>query len=351
MPSTGRFVRLLLLLVCLVPGAGCSQLKLSRSIAWLPEAEEPAETPAKVVALWTNAVLQQPNRPPTRGFSGKLMFFAARENKPVPVDGSLVVYAFVEEGRAASEVKPDRKFVFTPEQFAGHYGKSKLGHSYSVWLPWDEAGGPQTEISLIARFTPTEGATIVGEQTKHVLPGATTTPEAGRRDVTHATRNDARGETSENAVRPTAYEADLEATDPPAGEPTRTLDVETIAIPPRFGRAAPVARTGKRPIRPTTGPEESTTASSSGEASAPAGQASSATTEGQPEDRPQAQPALPRPARFALARPRPPAGPTARSIPDRAPWRPRPVKWPSRPAPRRPAASASESESSSPAMR
>jgi hypothetical protein len=48
-----------------------------------------------------------------------------------------------------------------------------LGHSYSVWIPWDEVGGPQKEISLIARFTPEKGSVVVSEQTKQILPGQT----------------------------------------------------------------------------------------------------------------------------------------------------------------------------------
>jgi hypothetical protein len=51
--------------------------------------------------------------------------------------------------------------------------KSELGPSYSFWLPWDEVGGPQTEISLIARFEPNGGSIVIGEQTKHLLPGET----------------------------------------------------------------------------------------------------------------------------------------------------------------------------------
>ena len=51
--------------------------------------------------------------------------------------GSLVVYAFDETDRDPANMKPDRKFVFTQEQFEKHYSKSTLGHSYSVWLPWD----------------------------------------------------------------------------------------------------------------------------------------------------------------------------------------------------------------------
>ena len=68
-------------------------------------------------------------------------------------------------------MKPDRKYVFTKDQLPSHYSKSKLGHSYSVWLPWDETGGPQKEVSLIARFTPEKGGVVVGEQTKQILPG------------------------------------------------------------------------------------------------------------------------------------------------------------------------------------
>ena len=55
--------------------------------------------------------------------------------------GTLVVYAFDETNRDANNARPDRKYVFTPEQLPLHYSKSKVGHSYSVWLPWDEVGG------------------------------------------------------------------------------------------------------------------------------------------------------------------------------------------------------------------
>jgi len=54
---------------------------------------------------------------------------------------------------------------------ARHMSESELGPTYSFWLPWDEVGGRQTEISLIARFEPKGGAVVVGEQTKHLLPG------------------------------------------------------------------------------------------------------------------------------------------------------------------------------------
>jgi hypothetical protein len=66
---------------------------------------------------------------------------------------------------------PDRKIVYPVKEFEGLYSKSKLGHSYSVWVPWDEAGGTRKEITLLVRFIPKEGAVIASEQIKVLLPG------------------------------------------------------------------------------------------------------------------------------------------------------------------------------------
>jgi hypothetical protein len=152
--------------------SGCSTwMKDRQSVAW-PWDDKPM-APTKVAAVWTDTVLTQPGVPARRGFGGRIMFYGDKNKEPVKVEGSLVVYAFDEEGRAADNVKPDRKFVFTEEQFAKHYSKSNIGHSYSVWLPWDDAGGLQKEMSLIVRFIPKTGPVVIGEQTRHVLPGPT----------------------------------------------------------------------------------------------------------------------------------------------------------------------------------
>ncbi len=151
---------------------------LRRNIPWRIGEVVPPKTPTKIVAIWTDAVLHQPGRPPTRGFGGRLMFYGPDESNPIKVDGTLVVYAFDEEGRSPTDVKPDRKYVFPPDQFARHYSKSKLGHSYSIWIPWDEVGGPRKEISLIARFIPKNGAAIVSGQSRQILPGVAPAEEA-----------------------------------------------------------------------------------------------------------------------------------------------------------------------------
>jgi len=135
------------------------------------EALAPIQTPTRIVSTWEEATLRRPGKAPQRGFGGRLLFFNNEGQEAVRVAGQLVVYAYDETQRAAHETQPTRRFVFPAEQFARHESESQLGPSYSVWLPWDAVGGAQKNISLIARFEPKKGALIVGEQTKHLLPG------------------------------------------------------------------------------------------------------------------------------------------------------------------------------------
>lgn len=153
--------------------AGCSKFDfdMSRNIPWGAGGDGVMQPPMKVVAVWTDTVLTQGLAPATRGFGGRVMFYAVEGGKPIKVRGTLTVYAFDETGRDVESTKPDRKFIFTPEQFEKHYSKSALGHSYSVWLPWDAAGGPLREISLLVRFQPENGTAVVGDPAKQHLPG------------------------------------------------------------------------------------------------------------------------------------------------------------------------------------
>ncbi len=134
--------------------------------------------PARIVCAWTDTVLNQVGQKPQRGFGGRLTFYDKDGKKPILVDGQLVVYAFDEAGRDPTDNKPTRRYVFPAEQMPIHMSKSELGASYSFWLPWDEAGGPKTEVSLICRFEPKGGAVVTGEQTKHLLPGPALPPGA-----------------------------------------------------------------------------------------------------------------------------------------------------------------------------
>jgi len=208
--------------------AGCTQLDVRKSIPWMEKDEDKVQIPDKVVAVWTDTVLYDPERPATRGFGGRLMFYTNKQADPIKVEGTLVVYAFEEANRRKGDNKPDRKYLFTPEQLTKHYSKSGIGHSYSVWIPWDEAGGPQTDISLIVRFMPKKGSVIVGEQSTHILPGAT--PEAA--PATAAAQ--APGQPMlDPAVQPASFEtpAGQPSPQPGAEKPRPRMHTEVISVP------------------------------------------------------------------------------------------------------------------------
>jgi hypothetical protein len=151
--------------------AGCSTWGMPKSMPWPLGSDDSPTTPAQVVVVWTDAVQHQVNQPPIRGFGGRIMFYDGKSEKPVKVDGTLAIYAFDESGRDPNNARPDRKFVYPPEKLPSHYSKSQIGHSYSIWVPWDKAGGIRKEVTLITRFLPKNGAPVVCDCVRQVLPG------------------------------------------------------------------------------------------------------------------------------------------------------------------------------------
>lgn len=212
--------------------------------------EENAEygRPERVVATWAEAVLHR-NGEGTRGFGGRLFFYDRASTKPIRVEGQLVVYAFAEDGRAATDHKPTKRFVFPPEQFAKHQSESEIGPSYSVWLPWDVVGGPQSEVSLIARFEPLQGGgLVVSDQTRQRLPG---TP---RPDTMLAE------EKNQSSVKQTSYYTNSPATEVKVEpEKKQTMTTTTISLPGRFMNRTPAATTPDLPSTPTVPTAPTTT--------------------------------------------------------------------------------------------
>jgi hypothetical protein len=232
--------------------------------------------PDRVLASWCDTMMTQTGQTPIRGFGGRLMFFEGKKEKPIKVEGTLVIYGFDETGRDPSNAKPDYKFVITAEQFPAHYSKSKIGHSYSVWVPWEEVGGMQKEITLIVRFEPKVGSVVLGEQCRLTLPG-TLPPQAeakGAPQVSAATyqtpaaagpvnttvwsnQRIALGQTpmtNVEGVQQVSYEAAI----PPGSQPTldnggqlRRMTTTTIAMPADM--AARQAALGPGPNAPMTG--------------------------------------------------------------------------------------------------
>jgi hypothetical protein len=176
-----KYISFMLLFAALI-SVGCSAGKstswlsaknwdIRRAVGLKSNQPLPPQIPDRMVTSWVNTVLNKPGIKSQRGFGGRIAFFGKEGDMPVRVDGQLVVYAFDESLGDPDIIQPTRRYVFPKEQFVLHESETKLGPSYSVWLPWDAVGGEQKGISLIARFEPHGGALLVGEQTRHLLPG------------------------------------------------------------------------------------------------------------------------------------------------------------------------------------
>ena len=335
--TRARFFRWLLPPALLMLVAGCTQFNLSRRIPWLGDTLDRPQPSKKVSAVWTETVRYKSNQPPTRGFGGRLMFFGDRQNKPVRVEGELVVYAFDERNRAPSDSKPTRKYVFPAETLDKLYSKSELGHSYSVWVPWDELGGPQEDISLIVRFNPTEGSPVISDQTKLILPGKKL-PTAGYADRTRRNHESDDGQPIQSVSynRPMATGSPWQVGSAEYASPGQTqgfapeetsgrMQTTTIDLSTNFGRRTPVARTRPRPTPSRRSVRQSSSTTGTFDLRRK--------TTGRPSE----SPSRPQPTRYSLSRSRPLGAPIARLSRDRGPWQRRPAGWPSHspPAPER----------------
>lgn len=235
------------LLTCLI--LGCSTFDLSKRIPWDSDANA---KPMRMTTLWTYTTLRQTGQKVIRGFGGRVMFHAKDSDKPIKVEGTMIVFAFDVTKRVSTV--PERKYVFTPEQFEKHYSQSKLGHSYSIWLPWDEAGGPPKRISLVARFEPTEGSgMIMSEDSVQTLPGIEPDQKDGPQD-------DPGYEAESDVIQQAGYQTTQSSK--PAGPPKikreRMTDSDPIDLTPSFIRR--LGTGDELPVANEANPSQSATA-------------------------------------------------------------------------------------------
>lgn len=223
-----------LALVMLVMSAGCAPLDLSDRLPWTRD--EVPTFPDRMVPMWKDTVFYEPGAPGVRGFGARIYFYEKDANEPTMVEGTLVVYAF-DAGDTSGMPKPRRKYVFTSEQFAKHYSKTSIGHSYSIWLPWDNVGGPTEHLSLVAKFVGDAGGSIVTDPARKLLPGMSSDADApDAEDV--ASDNDGPAEDDSRNV-PAAFNSPV--------KPASDLPSVTIQLPPSFSRKLQRTGTGETP--------------------------------------------------------------------------------------------------------
>lgn len=198
--------------------------KMANPLEWGAKPDEPRSgRPERVVATWVDTVRNKPGQKAERGFGGRVYFYD-RQTDPITVDGRLVVYAFDETDREATDHQPTRRFIFPAGRLSQHMSESELGASYSFWLPWGSVEEPSTKVSLIARFEPTRGGgLVVSDQATQVLPGqGVAAPDAGREMI--ASQPPA-------GVRQAGFAEPTAQPQPAAVEPRKRLSTTTISLP------------------------------------------------------------------------------------------------------------------------
>ena len=163
----------LLLLCCSATMTGCAMF--DAGIPKMFEKEPEFLAPQQMIPLWSDTVLHQTGSKGQRGCGGRFMFYTGDSKEGVRVDGTVTVYVW-NDTQSGKQRKPDKKYVFPAEKLQNHYSKSKVGHSYSFWIPWDEAGSDRTELSVVARFVGRDGSDITTPASKVILPGAVSMP-------------------------------------------------------------------------------------------------------------------------------------------------------------------------------
>jgi|GEM_PF-1088465 len=162
----------MLMVLAATGGPGCKTVSLPNPLSsWTKIQESKTAAPANMVCIWTPDVLAKSAQAPARGLGGRI-FFYDQNQKVVAAEGQLIIYGYDDsKPEHSTDRVPDRKFAFTPEQLKKHHSESQLGPSYSVWVPWEKAGGEAKQVTLVPVFTSTTGRVVMGQPTVSILPG------------------------------------------------------------------------------------------------------------------------------------------------------------------------------------
>jgi len=243
--SFRRCLGMLMLLAAIPLPSGCQFAPKKTPAGWSWTEEEKPVVPERILAIWTDTVLRQPNQPGVRGFGGRIFFYDKEQNDPIEVDGKLVVFVFDADDHNPENQKPLRKYVIDADDFAKHMSKTSIGPAYSVWLPWGDVKGPTKKLSIIARYEGRHGGTTLSDPTMKLLPGVeartpkTAIPQGGSPSDKPLVLNAAQNQLPQasQGVQRASYIQPPNTIAPELMRATETnRRTETIEVPPSFQR-------------------------------------------------------------------------------------------------------------------
>ena len=180
-PDVGCMMAIIAIMVTV---SGCAKFAPD-SMNWFADTEATEfKIPDRLVSIWADTVLHQPNQRGVRGFGGRVYFYKDGNDRPIPVDGNVTVYVFDADYDSGESANPLKKYIITAEQLKQLTSKSTLGLSYNLWVPWDEVGGKSRKLNLITRFDGTSGGTVISNSSTKLLPGIDATENSFKAQTT-----------------------------------------------------------------------------------------------------------------------------------------------------------------------
>ena len=223
--TSQRWQPALLLLCCSATMTGCAMFDAGMPKMFEKEPEFLA--PQQMIPLWSDTVLHQAGSKGQRGCGGRFMFYTGDNKEGVRVDGAVTVYVW-NDTQSGKQRKPDKKYVFPAEKLQNHYSKSKVGHSYSFWIPWDAAGSDHTELTVVARFVGRDGSDITTPASKVILPGPVSMPTVPQ------TAQQANGGTDHDSAPDGIQQVSWDTKRKAPADKQRTLRSSEIRVSPGF---------------------------------------------------------------------------------------------------------------------
>lgn len=242
-PSFATKKSLLLLLIATAMSIGCQFAPKKVPEGWNWADQDKKVVPDRILAIWTDTVLRQPNQPGVRGFGGRVFFYQKEQNDPIEVDGKLVVFVFDADDQDPENQKPLRKYVIEADDFSKHMSKTSIGPAYSVWLPWGDTKGPSMKLSIITKYEGREGGTTLSDPTIKLLPGVESKSRRNSVSPSDKPQVESAMAQSSEGVQPASHTqrreseavvSALVAEPAKIGQQNRTT--QTIELPPSFQR-------------------------------------------------------------------------------------------------------------------
>ena len=163
-----------MLMSCLAFAAsGCASLdffKFGKEDFPTADAKNPV---VQVVAMWQPATGVGLDGKSCRGFAGQILFMTRDSAVPAKVNGKVDIYVFDDQGKGDELAKPLHHFIFEDDGWNVQARISKLGLTYSVFIPYTRPGSQEAQCSLRVGFTPKagQGHTVSSDMCNVDLPG------------------------------------------------------------------------------------------------------------------------------------------------------------------------------------